>query len=135
MKDLVLFYGKFAALLGVITLMVGINFVTWGFHRASRRPVWNLPGAVPERGPTLIKAYGCGACHSLPNSTENPRKVGPSLVRINEQAYLAGKLANTPQNMVRWIQNPQAVRPHTAMPDLDVNEKDARDIVAYLLDP
>lgn len=135
MKDLVLFYGKFAALLGVITLMVCINFVIWGFHRSSRSPVWNFPGAVPERGPALIKAYGCGACHTLPNSTENPRRVGPSLVRINEQLYVAGKLTNTPINMMHWIQNPQLIRPNSAMPNLGVNEADARDIVAYLLDP
>jgi cytochrome c1 len=33
---------------------------------------------------------------------------------------------------VQWLREPQAVHPGTAMPDLDVSERDARDIAAYL---
>jgi cytochrome c1 len=36
---------------------------------------------------------------------------------------------------MRWIQDPQAIRPHTAMPNLHVGEEDARDIAAYLYNP
>jgi cytochrome c1 len=32
-----------------------------------------------------------------------------------------------------WIQHPQRIDPNTAMPDMDVSERDARDISAYLL--
>jgi cytochrome c1 len=45
---------------------------------------------------------------------------------------LAGELANTPENMIRWIQDPQSVEPRTAMPNLHVSEEDARNMVAYL---
>jgi cytochrome c len=41
-------------------------------------------------------------------------------------------LPNTTENMVRWIRQPQAVNPRSAMPDLGVNERDAQDIAAYL---
>jgi cytochrome c1 len=34
--------------------------------------------------------------------------------------------------MVRWLREPQAVDPLTAMPPLGVSERDARDIAAYL---
>lgn len=39
---------------------------------------------------------------------------------------------------MRWIREPRtteprAIDPHTAMPALGVSEKDARDMVAYLL--
>jgi cytochrome c len=34
--------------------------------------------------------------------------------------------------MVRWIQNPQTVDDKTAMPNLGVSARDARDIAAYL---
>lgn len=135
MKNSLWFYSKFAALFCVISLMVGFNLLTTGLHRSSRRPVWNIEGALPERGPALIKAYGCGACHTLPRSTENARAVGPSLERVTDRIYLAGTLANTPSNMMRWIRNPQQVRPHTAMPNLGVSEEDSRDIAAYLIDP
>jgi cytochrome c2 len=45
---------------------------------------------------------------------------------------IAGKLSNKPENMERWISDPQAVTPGTAMPDLHVNGRDARDITAFL---
>jgi cytochrome c1 len=34
--------------------------------------------------------------------------------------------------MQRWIRDPQHVAPGTAMPDLDVGARDARDIAAFL---
>jgi cytochrome c1 len=41
-------------------------------------------------------------------------------------------LPNTPADMERWLRNPPAVDPRTAMPDMGVTEQDARDIAAYL---
>jgi cytochrome c1 len=34
--------------------------------------------------------------------------------------------------MIRWIQNPPAVDEKTAMPNMGVTARDARDIAAYL---
>ena len=86
----------------------------------------------PERGTRLIKDYGCGACHSIPGIREARGKVGPPLGDFAERAYIAGQLPNTPENIIRWIQNPQALEPETAMPNLNVSSADARDIAAYL---
>jgi cytochrome c1 len=45
---------------------------------------------------------------------------------------LAGKLDNNPDNLQRWIRDPQSVTPGTAMPDLRVGQSDARDMTAFL---
>jgi cytochrome c1 len=45
---------------------------------------------------------------------------------------LAGRLPNTPANLIRWVQHPHAVDPHTAMPELGMTDADARDVAAYL---
>jgi cytochrome c1 len=45
---------------------------------------------------------------------------------------LAGRLDNSPENLQSWIRNPQRVSPGTAMPDLNVSERDARDLSAFL---
>jgi cytochrome c1 len=58
--------------------------------------------------------------------------VGPSLERLGGRAYVGGVLPNTRENLVRWILNPPAVDPQTAMPNLHVSEADARDIAGYL---
>jgi cytochrome c1 len=48
------------------------------------------------------------------------------------RAVIAGRLANSPENLQAWIRDPQRISPGTAMPDLDVGERDARDISAFL---
>jgi cytochrome c1 len=34
--------------------------------------------------------------------------------------------------MIAWLQNPQAIVPGNAMPNMGLSEPDARDITAYL---
>jgi cytochrome c1 len=48
------------------------------------------------------------------------------------RTYIAGVVSNTPDNMIRWIQNPPGIDEKTAMPNLGVTEQDARDIASYL---
>lgn len=91
-----------------------------------------IPGGSPERGAQTIAAMGCGACHHIPGIAGASGLVGPPLDNIAERGMIAGELPNTPDNMMRWIRDPQAVEPGTAMPNLHVGEQSARDIVAYL---
>ena len=86
----------------------------------------------PERGKLLLRQYGCGACHSIPGVPAAQGNVGPPLDAIAKRVYLAGVLPNTPENMVRWIRVPQELAPGTAMPNLQVPEPHAQDMVAYL---
>jgi len=85
-----------------------------------------------ERGRDAIAQHGCVACHAIPGMQKPGNNVGPPLDRIATRGYIAGVLANTPQNMVRWLRDPPAVDARTAMPDLGMCEAEARDIAAYL---
>ena len=91
-----------------------------------------VPGGDAARGQRAISAYGCGACHVVPGVAGARGLVGPPLTSFAYRAYVAGSLPNTPPNLVRFLQTPQAIRPGSAMPNLDVAESDARDIAAYL---
>jgi cytochrome c2 len=94
-----------------------------------------LPRGVtgdPERGRLLLRQYGCGSCHAIPGVATAKGNVGPPLGKIATRVYLGGVLPNTPENMTRWIREPQKVDPLTAMPDLQVPEQHARDMIAYL---
>jgi len=92
----------------------------------------SVPQGDFERGRTLIASYGCGSCHTIPGVAGADAKVGPPLNEFYERSYIAGLLPNTWQNLVMWIQHPQQVLPHNAMPDLGVSDTDARHIAAYL---
>lgn len=85
-----------------------------------------------ERGRTLLVQYGCSGCHRIPGVGEATGIIGPSLDRLGRRVYIAGVAANSPEALARWIRDPQAVKPGTAMPNAHVSEQDARDIVAYL---
>ncbi|MEX0429319.1 cytochrome c family protein [Nocardioides sp. DS6] len=86
----------------------------------------------PGRGAQLISSYGCSTCHTVPGVADADGLVGPPLTDFARRSYIAGKLPNTEANLHRWIENPQAIEPGTAMPDLGVTPQDAADITAYL---
>ena len=89
-------------------------------------------GGSPERGRLAFRSYGCGGCHKVTGEVMASGQVGPPLDEIGARAYLAGRLENRPDNMIRWISHPRRVDPKTAMPELGVSPRDARDIAAYL---
>ena len=91
-----------------------------------------LTGGEPDRGKTAMQRYGCGTCHTIPGVPGAVASVGPPLDAIANRTYLAGRLINTPANMMKWIRVPQSIDPKTAMPDMGVSESDGRDIAAYL---
>jgi mono/diheme cytochrome c family protein len=89
------------------------------------------PGDV-RRGTQALFQYACNACHTIPGVTSSSPNVGPPLAGIGGRSLIAGKLANTPDNMVRWLRHTHEVDRLTAMPEMGVTEQDARDIAAYL---
>ena len=86
----------------------------------------------PHAGRKLIQSHGCGGCHTIPGVVQARGKVGPPLTGVAGRAYIAGRLRNTPENMVLWVDDPKSVDPRTAMPDMGVTRREARDIAAYL---
>ena len=89
-------------------------------------------GGDPENDRLLLRQFGCGSCHEIPNVATARGKVGPPLAGIAHRVYVAGVLPNTPENMASFIRHPEKHAPRTAMPDLGVTEAHARDMVAYL---
>jgi cytochrome c1 len=91
-----------------------------------------MSGGDPERGKTAISRRGCPTCHTIPGVAGAHGLVGSPLAGVASRVYIGGVLPNTPANLVRWIENPPAVDPQTAMPNLGIGEREARDIAAYL---
>jgi cytochrome c len=100
--------------------------------RAAMERAAAITGGDPERGRMLARDRGCGGCHVIPGVPRATGLVGPSLKHVANRVYIAGVLANTPGNMVRWLQDPPAVDPLTAMPRLDLSGQEARDIAGYI---
>jgi cytochrome c1 len=91
-----------------------------------------VPGGSPARGRTALAGFGCGACHDIPGVVGAHGRVGPPLGGIAERTMIAGEAPNTPDNMIAWLRDPQSIEPNTAMPNLHVDDRTARDMAAYL---
>lgn len=91
----------------------------------------SMQGSV-QRGKQALYQYACNACHTIPGVTGSAANVGPPLKGLASRSLIAGKLANTPDNLAAWIRHPKEFKPLTAMPDLAVTEPHARDMAAYL---
>jgi cytochrome c2 len=102
---------------------------TVGCSRADARIV---PGGDVARGKAAIQSIGCGACHVIDGIADAHGQVGPPLSGIAGRSMVGGVLPNTPENMIRWIEDAPSISPQTAMPDLGVTAQQARDIAAYL---
>jgi mono/diheme cytochrome c family protein len=86
----------------------------------------------PKRGKQAVQQYGCVTCHEIPGMVGPEARLGPTLHGVASRLMLGGVLPNSPENMARYIRNPRELEPESAMPDLRVTERDARDIAAFL---
>lgn len=97
---------------------------------ASTKPA---AGGDPQAVQQAIAKYGCGACHVIPGVQGANGTNGPSLAGFSKLDVIAKTtVPNTPENDVKWIMDPQSIKPGTAMPNKSVNQTDAQTITAYL---
>lgn len=125
------FFGLLAVLVFAVAL-IGIIYKYIEQRERMRMHAAVEVGGNPRRGEAMFIQYGCGSCHALKDVRTATGMVGPPLDGVALRVIIGGHLANNPDNMQRWIRNPQQVSPGTAMPDLRVGEADARDITAFL---
>ena len=84
-------------------------------------------------GEKLFLSKGCVACHSLQAVNAPKGMVGPNLANVGARSYIAaGTLKNTDANLAHWIRDPQGVKKGVLMPNLGLNEGEARALVAFL---
>jgi cytochrome c oxidase assembly factor CtaG/cytochrome c2 len=116
---------------GPLVILIAVMALT-SCDRASGDDRFQITNADPGRGRDAIRRYGCGSCHTIPGVTGARGMVGPPLGQVSQRVFIAGVLPNQPDNMIRWIENPPGIDPKTAMPNMGVTARDARDIASYL---
>ena len=83
------------------------------------------------RGRGLVE-YRCGLCHQV-RGTRAGAVTAPDLTHVMSRRMLAsGTVPNTPGNLAAWIQNPQALKPGTLMPNQYLTGEQLSDVLAYL---
>lgn len=89
-------------------------------------------GAAGAEVRALDRTYGCGTCHAIPGLAGANGRTGPPLTAMARQPYVAGVVPNTREALIRFIVDPAAIDPLSAMPDLDVAPAEAAILADYL---
>jgi cytochrome c oxidase subunit II len=96
-----------------------------------------LPAAKPvrdaaEKGLALFQQSTCVSCHAIKGTAANAQ-VGPDLTHFASRRQLgAGIVENTPQNLRRWLADPQKIKPGVRMPDFKFSEEQLTQLGDYL---
>jgi cytochrome c oxidase subunit 2 len=89
-------------------------------------------GAEARKGASIFQARTCANCHTIAG-TESAGNVGPDLTHVASRETLAsGAIENSPENLKRWIKNPQAIKPGCHMPNLRLSDSELKALAAYL---
>jgi cytochrome c oxidase subunit II len=106
------------------------DFDTWVSEQ--QRPAPTPTDTTVERGQQLFLGSSCVYCHTV-SGTNATGAVGPDLTHVASRTTLAaGTIANTPDDLARWIADPQSVKPGTQMPGTTLTPEEMQELVAYL---
>ncbi|WP_146442192.1 cytochrome c oxidase subunit II [Botrimarina colliarenosi] len=86
-----------------------------------------------RRGSEVFLKSGCGGCHAV-RGTAADGSIGPDLTHFGSRHSLAaGSLENSPDNLRRWITEPQSIKPMAVMPGYHtLSDADLASLIAYL---
>jgi mono/diheme cytochrome c family protein len=124
--------GPLIALACVVAAGATVGCAAWRDAVQTRAVAIALTRGDPQRAPAHITRYGCGGCHAIPGIQGADGRVAGPLGGLRERVYVGGVLRNTGENLTRWILDPPAFSPGTAMPVTGISEQEARDVAAYL---
>ena len=82
-------------------------------------------GDVAGRGRRFFFAETCANCHAI-KGTSAIANAAPDLTHLASRTELAaGRIANNPQNLARWLRNPQQFKPGCQMPNFSSQRRRA----------
>ena len=88
-------------------------------------------GAVSQ-GQRIFETTACINCHTVSGTVANGR-FGPDLTHLmSRDTIAAGAAKNTPENLRQWILNPDAIKPGSLMPAMQLSDQDLDALTAYL---
>lgn len=106
------------------------DYDAWEEHQAT--PAAEPSPGLPAQGLKLFREGTCTQCHAV-KGTAAKADVGPDLTHIASRQRIAGELlANTPDNISRWLANPQAIKPDCHMPNMQFTSDQVKTVAAYL---
>jgi cytochrome c oxidase subunit II len=90
-----------------------------------------VSGAV-SKGQQIFEGTACINCHAVAGTVANGT-FGPDLTHLMSRDTIAsGAVANTPENLRRWIQDPSVFKPGCKMPAMGLSDPEVIAVTQYL---
>ncbi len=87
---------------------------------------------VAAGGKRVFERTACMNCHAVAGTPSNGR-FGPDLTHMmSRQTIASGAAGNTRENLRLWIRNPDAIKPGSLMPAMQLGDSDLDAVVDYL---
>ena len=89
-------------------------------------------GDSTAAGQRIFETTACINCHTVAGTVASGR-FGPDLTHLmSRDTIAAGAAKNTPENLRRWILNPDAIKPGSLMPAMQLSDPELDALTAYL---
>jgi cytochrome c oxidase subunit 2 len=108
------------------------EFAAW--VKREQAPSAPSSSLTPEQlaGKSVFEHNACMNCHAIAG-TGAKGLFGPDLTHMASRDTLgSGAFANTPENLKRWIEDPNSLKPGALMPAMHLSDKDVSAVTAYL---
>ena len=104
------------------------DFAAW--VSAQQQPAIQDDNVIAGR--RVFESTSCINCHAV-NGTVADGRFGPDLTHLMSRSTIAsGAAENTHANLRAWVQNPDAIKPGSLMPAMNLNAADLDALTAYL---
>ena len=85
-----------------------------------------------SEGQHIFETTACINCHAIGGTVADGR-FGPDLSHLmSRDTIAAGAAPNTPENLRRWIRNPDDIKPGSRMPAMELSDRELDAVTAYL---
>lgn len=98
--------------------------------KEQRQPA-QINASVAE-GRRVFETTACINCHTVSGTVANGR-FGPDLTHLMSRDTIASGVApNTPEQLRQWVKNPDAIKPSSKMPAMQLSDGELDAVIAYL---
>jgi cytochrome c oxidase subunit 2 len=99
--------------------------------RAQQAPA--IEDGSVTRGRRIFEGTACINCHTVRGTAANGR-FGPDLTHLMSRSTIAsGAAKNTPENLRLWLKDPDAIKPGSLMPAMQLSDAELDALVQYML--
>lgn len=117
-----------AKMLLVVHVDTPEEFEAW--VRQQQQPA--ADNASVGEGRKVFESESCINCHNVRGTVANGR-FGPDLTHLMSRTTIAsGVVQNTPENLKRWVADPDTFKPGSLMPSMHLTEQQLDQLTAYL---